>query len=92
MESAASRRRLWPGGPAWAGAPAGRRLGQVRLSEFWVRMERQFGEGYARSIAGDHVLAALGGRTVNDALEAGVEAKEVWRAVCVAFDVPAKER
>jgi hypothetical protein len=64
----------------------------VRLSEFWTRMEDHFGAGYARSVAHDHVMQALGGRTVDQALAAGEPAKQVWRAVCVEFDVPARKR
>jgi hypothetical protein len=64
----------------------------VRLSEFWVRMGDHFGEGYARSVAHDHVLQALGGRTVDQALESGQPAKQVWRAVCEEFEVPARKR
>ena len=64
----------------------------VRLTEFWARMNRRFGPAYAQSFARDQVLAGLGGRTVTDALAAGVEAKAVWRAVCEAVDVPATER
>lgn len=64
----------------------------MRLTEFWSRMRGRFGETYAESIAADQVLSQLGGRTVNEALTAGVEAKDVWRAVCDAFDVPARER
>lgn len=60
----------------------------MRLSEFWTRMRAQFGDAYASSVAKDHVLAALGERTVEQALEDGVEAKTVWRAVCKEFDVP----
>jgi Protein of unknown function (DUF3046) len=51
-------------------------------------MRAQFGDAYASSVAKDHVLAALGERTVNQALEDGVDAKTVWRAVCQEFDVP----
>jgi Protein of unknown function (DUF3046) len=61
---------------------------RVRLSEFWDRMRAQFGAGYAESVARDHVLGQLSGRTVEQALAAGVEAKAVWRAVCEEFDVP----
>jgi Protein of unknown function (DUF3046) len=61
---------------------------RVRLSEFWDRMRAQFGTGYAESVARDHVLRQLSGRTVEQALAAGVEAKAVWRAVCEEFDVP----
>jgi len=64
----------------------------VRLSEFWIRMEDHFGQGYARSVAHDHVLQALGGRTVDQALAAGVPAKQVWRAICAEFEVPARKR
>ena len=64
----------------------------MRLSEFWVRMEDHFGVGYARSVARDHVLARLGGRTVEQAIAAGEPAKQVWRAVCAAYDVPPARR
>jgi len=60
----------------------------VRLSEFWERMRAQFGDAYAASVAKDHVFAALGGRTVEQALADGQDAKTVWRAVCAEFDVP----
>ena len=62
------------------------------MTEFWRRMERQFGAAYARSYAQDQVLRELGGRTVQEALDQGEEAKDVWRAVCRAVEVPAGER
>jgi len=55
-------------------------------------MDARFGATYSRSIAADQVLTNLGGRTVDQALSAGVDAKSVWRAVCEAFDVPARLR
>jgi hypothetical protein len=51
-------------------------------------MQAQFGEVYADSVAQDHVLGALGGRTVNQALADGENVKGVWRAVCEDFHVP----
>jgi Protein of unknown function (DUF3046) len=60
----------------------------VRLTEFWGRMREQFGDVYAESLAKDYVLSNLGGRTVNQALADGVDAKVVWRAVCDTFNVP----
>ncbi len=63
-------------------------LGGVRLTVFWEKMNAQFGEGYADSVAQDYVLAGLGGRTVNRALADGENVKTVWRAVCEAFNVP----
>ena len=44
------------------------------------------------SVAKDHVLSALGSRTVNQALADGVDVKTVWRAVCEAFRVPERLR
>lgn len=55
-------------------------------------MRAQFGEAYAESVAKDQVLAALGGRTVNQALADGEDAKAVWNAVTEAFDVPERLR
>jgi hypothetical protein len=60
----------------------------MRLTAFWDRMGKQFGEAYAESVAKDYVLGNLGGRTVNRALADGEDAKIVWRAVCEAFNVP----
>ncbi|ONK10791.1 DUF3046 domain-containing protein [Streptomyces sp. MP131-18] len=60
----------------------------MRLTDFWERMAEHFGDSYADSFARDHVMSELGGRTVYEALEAGWDAKEVWRAVCSAQDVP----
>lgn len=51
-------------------------------------MNQQFGDGYAESVAKDYVMAELGGRTIDQALADGEDAKIVWRAVCAAFDVP----
>ena len=64
----------------------------VRLTVFWERMNGRFGEAYADSIARDLVIAALGGRTVTAALEAGEEPQVVWNAVCEAVDVPVSDR
>ncbi|MER7533678.1 DUF3046 domain-containing protein [Streptomyces sp. NPDC097704] len=64
----------------------------MRLTIFWERMADHFGGSYAESFASDHVMAELGGRTVREALDAGWEAKDVWRAVCAAVDVPADKR
>ncbi len=64
----------------------------MRLTVFWQRMERRFGPAYADSVARDHVLAALGSRTVHQALAAGVPAQEVWAAVCEAVEIPLSDR
>ncbi|MGQ0465683.1 MAG: DUF3046 domain-containing protein [Sporichthyaceae bacterium] len=60
----------------------------MRLTDFWERMELQFGPAYAESFARDFVMADLGGRTVAEALDAGIDPKTVWRAVIDALDLP----
>ena len=64
----------------------------MRLTVFWERMAEFFGEAYADSVAKDHVLSTLGGRTVDKALADGEDVKAVWRAVCEAFNVPDRLR
>jgi len=67
-------------------------LGPMRLTEFWNRMHRHFGEVYAQSWAKDYVISGLGGRTVEQALADGVAAKQVWLAVCQVVDVDPRLR
>jgi hypothetical protein len=38
------------------------------------------------------VFAELGDRTVEQALEAGVDPRKVWLAVCDVYDIPASRR
>lgn len=64
----------------------------VRLTDFWDRMDLHLGPAYARSWAHDMVLAQLGGRTVDQALAAGEDTKDVWRAVAASLELPARER
>jgi hypothetical protein len=58
----------------------------VRLTVFWERMTERLGATYVDSFARDHVMSELGGRTVYQALEQGVSAKEVWSAVCRSLE------
>jgi hypothetical protein len=51
-------------------------------------MQAHFGPTRAASVAQDHVFAVLGGRSVDQALAAGFDPKQVWFAVCDAFEVP----
>ncbi len=55
-------------------------------------MERHLGSGYAESWAKDQHLAELHGMTVLQALDGGVPPRTVWRAVCAALGLPARER
>jgi len=63
----------------------------VRLTDFWRRMHEVFGP-HAESLAADHVFSELANRTVLQALGDGEAAKDVWRAVCEAMQVPASRR
>lgn len=64
----------------------------MRHTEFWARMEHVLGSGYARTWSREHVLADLGGRTVDQALDQGESPKRIWQAVWRALDLPASER
>jgi Protein of unknown function (DUF3046) len=64
----------------------------MRHTEFWARMETALGPAYARVWAQQQVLGALDGRTVEQALAAGVPPKRVWRAVADALSLPESQR
>lgn len=64
----------------------------MRITMFRKLMAQEFGDVRADMLARDHVFSSLGGRTVDQALEAGLEPKEIWRAVCDVFEVPAERR
>lgn len=64
----------------------------MRLTEFWARMEAHFGPAYAHSWAKDTALPELGGRTCVQAIAAGFETVEVWRAVWAHEGLPPSER
>ena len=62
--------------------------GRVRLTDFWERMDAVFGPEYARSWARDFSLSTLNGRTVMQAIDTGIDTREIWDAVCGVVDVP----
>ncbi len=64
----------------------------VRLTQFRELMDGEFGAARAASVSRDHVFALLGGRTVDQALEHGFATRDVWSAVCDAYDVPPARR
>ncbi len=64
----------------------------MRITVFRKLMAQEFGDVRSDMLARDHVFSSLGGRTVDQALEAGVEPKEIWLAVCDAFEVPPERR
>ncbi|MBV9846034.1 MAG: DUF3046 domain-containing protein [Kutzneria sp.] len=64
----------------------------MRTTVFRRRMAEEFGQVRSEMLARDHVFSALGGLTVDQALEEGVPTKRIWSAVCEAFEVPADRR
>jgi hypothetical protein len=54
----------------------------VRISDLRERLKLSFGEGSHFPI--DIALSELGSKTVNEALELGIEADQIWKAVCKA--------
>ncbi|MEU1429611.1 DUF3046 domain-containing protein [Nocardia sp. NPDC056611] len=59
----------------------------MRLTEFQELMHTEFGTARADALLADHVLPSMG-RTGAQAIEAGVDPRDVWRALCAEFDVP----
>lgn len=64
----------------------------MRVSEFQLAIADEFGAAYGRVLTSDLVLGAVGGRTADEALRAGVDPREVWLALCEATDVPPERR
>jgi hypothetical protein len=60
----------------------------VRLTQFRELVDGQFGTVRGASVVVDHVLTQLGGRTATQAIEEGVDPRDVWWALCADFDVP----
>lgn len=64
----------------------------MKETELWNRLNRHLGDAYARVWAAEFNVAGLDGRTVLQALDEGVPAKLIWRAVWTALELPARER
>lgn len=64
----------------------------MRHTEFWARLEHALGSGYYRVWADQFVMGALGGRTAKEALDAGVDPKQVWAVVWEALELPDNQR
>lgn len=62
----------------------------MRLTEFHVLVDEQFGSVRGAALLVDYVLTAFG-RTPVQAIEDGVDPREVWRALCADFDVPREQ-
>ena len=60
----------------------------MRLTEFTELTGLEFGRLRADAMLVDLVLVELGGRTGAQAIDDGVDPRDVWRALCREFDVP----
>nr|WP_206030704.1 DUF3046 domain-containing protein [Rhodococcus sp. B10] len=58
------------------------------MTEFRELLTEEFGQVRGDSMLVDHVIQSLGGQTGAEAIEAGVDPRDVWRALCSEFDVP----
>ena len=56
----------------------------MRISDLRERILLSFGPQWAPSFSADIAISELGSKSVNEALAAGLEADEIWRAVCKA--------
>lgn len=54
----------------------------MRITELRRRMAEYLGPTWAPSYAKDIVHAELGGQTVDEALQMGLEPADIWRAIC----------
>ena len=64
----------------------------MRLSEFRIAVDDEFGEAYGRVVTRDLVLGDVGGLTADQAIKAGVPPRAIWLALCRASDVPESRR
>ena len=55
-------------------------------------MDDALGSSYAQAWASQQVVGALGGRTVQEALDGGIPPKEVWREVWRVLGLPPSQR
>lgn len=63
----------------------------MRRSEFSCAVESEFGSR-GDALVADLALSALSYRTAAQALEDGVDAREIWLALCAETDVPMNRR
>jgi len=64
----------------------------VREQELWRRLEEHLGSSYVRTWSASVVMADLGGRTVVEAIAAGLDFKTIWRACWAQLELPASAR
>jgi hypothetical protein len=64
----------------------------VRYREFWQLVEEVLGSAHGRALVHELVLPPLGDRTPEQALDAGIDPRDVWHALCDELDIPDPQR
>jgi len=70
----------------------GGRLVGVRYREFWDLVDDVLGRAQGRVMVAELVVGGLDGRTAQQALDDGVDPRDVWHALCDELDVPDPQR
>ncbi len=63
----------------------------MRRSEFARAVEDEFG-GRGATLVADLALSAIGHRTAAQALDDGLDPRDIWLALCAETDVPLARR
>jgi hypothetical protein len=57
----------------------------MRISDLRERITLSFGETWAPSFCKDIAITELNSKTVEEALRTGVEAADIWNALCSTY-------
>ncbi|MBD8060592.1 DUF3046 domain-containing protein [Cellulomonas sp. JH27-2] len=64
----------------------------MRFREFWQLVDEVLGSAHGRELTRSLVIGSLDDRTPEQALDAGVEPRVVWHALCDELDIPEPQR
>lgn len=64
----------------------------MRYREFWQLVDEVFGSGHGRALVRELVLPTLDNRTAEQAMDAGIEPRDIWHALCDELEVPDARR
>jgi hypothetical protein len=59
----------------------------MRISDLRERISLSFGQEWAPSFCKDIAISELGSKSVEEALSEGVEAQDIWRALCRTYPI-----
>lgn len=57
----------------------------MRISDLRERLTLSFGANWAPSFCKDIALTELDSKSVDEALQLGIEPSDIWRKVCAAY-------